>query len=76
MVIDTEKVICSEDIFDEEAIVLRIEDNAAGRYLAVYSRMGADEQCDQYGIIFENAEHFNKFCKVARAMLKFTGGGK
>lgn len=74
MVIDTERVICKKHIFEDTAIVLRIEDNGAGNYLSIYSRNGSlenDDKRDLISISFENEQELNDFYKVAKSMLKF-----
>jgi hypothetical protein len=69
MIMTTERVICTETLFDEDAIVLRIEDQAAGPYLAVYSRKGS-ETGHEYGIGFSDVAELYLFYRAAKEMLE------
>lgn len=69
MIITTEKVNCKTAIYDEDAIIFRIEDQAAGPYLSVYSQAGAAKDDNAYGITFENKADLDIFYKTAIDML-------
>lgn len=69
MIITTEKINCKTAIYDEDAIIFRIEDQAAGPYLSVYSQAGAAKDDTAYGITFETKSDLDTFYNTAINML-------
>ena len=59
----------TEDIFDESAIVIRIEDEAAGQFLNVSSINLPEDQRMTNGVSFNDRAEFELFVKQCRKML-------